>query len=371
MSDKIIPDSSDTCPIVPESYEPEAKLVNLALQGGGAHGAFTWGVLDKILEDGRIRPEGLSGTSAGSMNAVVFAYGNLMGGRNGARQALHNFWRDISIAGSMYSPIKRLPWEYFINQWNMDTSYTYNLFDFFTRLFSPYQFNPFNFNPLRDVLAKSVDFDTLCECQVTRLFISATAVRTGRVRVFTTKEVSLEVILASACLPFLFQAVKINGEHYWDGGYMGNPALYPLIYHTKSNDVLIVHINPMVREELPTSSADIMNRVNEITFNSSLLREMRAIAFVTKLIDEDWLKPEHKDNLKRLFMHSIRADDALSHLSVASKFNTEWQFLCYLRDLGRQAAADWLAQNFDHIGQQSSVDLRAEFLEVGQHHISQ
>ena len=360
------------CPESAETYKRNAKTINLAIQGGGAHGAYAWGVIDRLLEDGRIKIEGISGTSAGSMNAVVTAYGNMTGGRGGARAALYNFWKKISEAGAIYSPLNQTPWDYFQRHWkgnwNMDQSVFYQMFDMVTRVWSPYQFNPFNFNPLRKVLEALVDFDELEKCQTTKLFLSATNVRTGKVRVFNTEEITTDVVMASACLPMFFQAVKIGTDHFWDGGYMGNPALFPLIYHTRSRDLLVVHINPMEREELPTSSAGIMDRLNEITFNSSLLKEMRAIAFVTKLIEEDWLKEEHKGKLKHLMMHAIRADDVLSHLSVASKFNTDWHFLLYLRDLGRDEADKWLKQNFASIGKRSTIDVRAEFLDLGAHH---
>jgi NTE family protein len=206
------------------------------------------------------------------------------------------------------------------------------------------------------------------KCQTTKLFLSTTNVRTGKVRVFRTEEITSDVVMASACLPMLFQAVKIGNDHFWDGGYMGNPALFPLFYHTQSRDLLVVHINPIEREELPTTAADIMNRLNEITFNSSLLKEMRAIAFVTKLIEEDWLQEEHKGKLKQLIMHSIRAEGVLSDLSVASKFNTDWHFLLYLRDLGRDEAGKWLKHNFASIGKRSTIDVRSEFLDLGTHH---
>ena len=360
------------CPESAEAYKRNAKTINLALQGGGAHGAYAWGVIDRLLEDGRIKIEGISGTSAGSMNAVITAYGNMTGGRGGARAALYNFWKKISEAGAIYSTLNQTPWDYFQRHWNgnwnMDQSVSYQMFDMVTRMWSPYQFNPLNFNPLRKVLEASVDFDELEKCQSTKLFLSATNVRTGKVRVFKTEEITTDVVMASACLPMLFQAVKIGTDHYWDGGYMGNPALFPLIYHTRSRDLLVVHINPIEREELPTSSADIMDRLNEITFNSSLLKEMRAIAFVTRLIEEDWLKEEHKGKLKHLIMHAIRAEGVLSDLSVASKLNTDWHFLLYLRDLGRDEADKWLKQNFASIGKQSTIDVGAEFLDLGTRH---
>ncbi len=337
------------------------KKVNLALQGGGAHGAFAWGVLDRIIEDGRLEIDGLSATSAGAMNAAVYAYGNMTGGRDGARAALHDFWRNISQAGQLYSPIKSQPWD---QLWSNGTgrSLLFMAFEAWTKVLSPYQFNPFNFNPLREVLSRSVDFERLTACQCTNLFISATNVRTGRVRVFTNQEMSLDVVLASACLPFLFQAVEIQGAYYWDGGYMGNPALFPLFYHTESRDIVILHINPMYSDDLPTGAPEIQDRINEITFNSSLIKELRAISFVTKLLEEGWLKEEYRSRLRHMLVHSIRADDALAGLSVSSKFDSDWEFLTDLRDRGRETAAHWLAENFIHLGKRATVNLHEEFL---------
>jgi NTE family protein len=337
------------------------KRVNLALQGGGAHGAFGWGVLDKLAEDGRLDIEGLSATSAGSMNAVVYAYGRTSGGLDGAREALENFWRNISEAGRLYSPVHFAPWEQALGI-PLEYSPTYLWFQSVARAFSPYQFNPFGFNPLREVLAKSVKLDAVHACTCVELFICATNVRTGQPRIFRNREVTLDAVLASACLPFLFQAVEIRGEHYWDGGYMGNPALYPLFYHTHSRDIVIVHINPIVRNDLPTTALEIENRLNEVTFNSSLLRELRAIDFVSKLIEEGWLKDEYRDRLKHVLIHSIRADEAMANLGVASKLNTDWQFLCELRERGRAAAERWLEDTFEHLGHHATVDLKSEFL---------
>lgn len=337
------------------------KRINLALQGGGAHGAFAWGVIDKFLEDGRIEIEGVSGTSAGSMNAVVFAYGMLRG-PDGARQALHDFWKAISEAGARYSPVKQMPWEKMMHGWNLDQSWASEMFKMVTHSFSPYQLNPMNFNPLREVLEAQVDFEELDRSQKTKLFLSATNVRTGKVKVFNTNEITPDVVLASACLPYLFQAVEIAGEYYWDGGYMGNPVLYPLFYHTDSRDVVIVHINPIERPGPPTMSNDIFNRINEITFNSSLIKELRSVFFVQKLIDQGWIKDEFKSQLKYVLIHSIRADTALSDLSVSSKFANDWGFLTMLRDRGRAYASTWLDNHFHDLGERSTVDLKKEFL---------
>lgn len=345
----------------------QQKTINLALQGGGSHGAFAWGVLDKLLEDGRIDIEGLCATSAGTMNACAYAYGKYVGGPEKAREVLHDFWYGVHKAGQKYSPVKRMPWENMLlpsgeRNWNMNGSFSYFMFDMFTRIFSPYQFNPFDFNPLKDVLENTIDFQQLKKCDCTKLFISATHVGTGKVRVFNAHEMDIDVALASACLPYLFKAVEIEGEAFWDGGYMGNPALYPLFYDTDTRDVLIVHINPLERHETPKTAPEIMNRVNEISFNSSLIKEMRAIAFVKKLLEYDMLKDEYRDDFKDVLVHSIRADEAMRNLSVASKFDSSWDFLTHLRDLGRENAEEWLDQNFDKIGQEDTVDLHGEFL---------
>jgi NTE family protein len=345
--------------------EPEVpvKTVNIAIQGGGAHGAFSWGVLDKLLEDGRLAFEGVSGTSAGSMNAVVLAEGLRKGGLSAARTALEDFWKDVSSAGRLYNPVQRMPWEFLLYGWRMDNSAAFEWFNSMTRWFSPYQLNPFDFNPLRDVLEAHVDFRALRFCTSVKLFLSATNVRTGKVRVFDTAEATADVVMASACLPFLFKAVEIEGEHYWDGGYMGNPALFPFHYKTNAQDLVIVHINPIERPALPMMANEIFNRVNEVSFNASLLHELRSIAFVQKLLDEGWLKPEYRDRLKTVRVHPIRADAALGDLSVASKFASDWSFLKMLRDRGRAAAAQWLIDAYENVGVRPSVDLKAAFLQ--------
>lgn len=337
------------------------KTVNLALQGGGAHGAFAWGVLDRLLEDGRIGIEGICATSAGTMNACALAYGLHLGGPEKARECLHDFWRALHEAGLRYNPIRKMPWESMLG-WDMGTSISWFLFDGMTRVFSPYQLNPLDFNPLRDVLDETIDFDELQNCSCVKLFISATNVRTGRVRVFDAPHVSLDVALASACLPFLFKAVKIDGEHYWDGGYMGNPALFPLFYATKARDVMIVHINPIERPQLPTTAPEIMDRVNEISFNSPLIQEIRSIAFVKLLLEHDMLKPEHAETFKDMLVHSVRADAAMCGLSAASKFDSDWGFLTNLRDRGREVMSEWLEENYAAIGERDSVDLKKDFV---------
>ena len=341
---------------------PQTKTVNIALQGGGAHGALAWGILDALLEDGRVEAEGMTATSAGTMNALAFAQGMTENGRDGARQKLHDFWWEISKAGAVFSPVHGNPVERMLGLGNGENPLSYFMFDTVTRLFSPYQFNPLDINPLRDVLEKTLDFEKLRACDCMKLFISATNVRTGKVRVFTNQEITLDVALASACLPYLFKAVEIEGEFFWDGGYSGNPTLYPLFYQTESRDIILIHLNPLYRAEVPMTAPDIMNRVNEVSFNSSLLKELRSIAFVKKLIEHDMIRDEYKHMYKDLLLHPVRADDMMKEFSVASKFDTDWNFLTDLRDIGREGMKAWLDGHFVNLGKKSSVDLNEEFL---------
>ncbi len=343
------------------SAKPRTRRINLALQGGGAHGAFTWGVLDALLEDGRIEFEGLSGTSAGAMNAAVLADGLLRGGVEGARAALDSFWSDVAASGLLFNPTRSaLPLPPALESFSKGLGFA--AFETWTRLLSPYQFNPFDFNPLREVLRRRIDFDALRAPGCLKLFVGATGVRSGRVKVFGNAEMSVDALLASTCLPQLFQAVEIDGEPYWDGGYMGNPVLFPLFYETASPDILIVHVNPIVREQTPRSPMEIANRVNEISFNASLMREMRAVAFVAKLKDEGWLKPEFEERLKRIHLHAIRADALMARLDISTKLSPDRRFLMGLRDAGREVARQWLETNFDALGVRDSVDVRGEYL---------
>ena len=339
------------------------KTINIALQGGGAHGAYSWGVLDRLLEDGRLHFSALTATSAGAMNAAAFASGYVLGGADGARETLEEFWRRVAEAGAWFKPSRHFPFNHLANWLDGDNWLTYSVLETFSRNVSPYDFNPFNFHPLRDVLEDVVDFEAIKNCTQTKLFISATAVESGQVRVFRTPEITTDVILASACLPYLFQAVEIDGAHYWDGGYIGNPALWPLFYEVDCRDLLVIQINPMHREQTPHRASEILNRINEISFNSSLLKEMRAIAFVQRLLREGWIKDEYRDRLKDILFHAIRADRYLKDLSIASKFNADWRFFIELRDRGREAASHWLAAHYDDVGRRDSVDLTKEFLE--------
>jgi NTE family protein len=337
----------------------DCKTLNLALQGGGAHGAFTWGVLDRLLEDERVEIEGVSATSAGAVNAAVLAHGYLDGGRAGSRAALTDFWRRISESARS-GPLQPSWFDRSLRNFGLDYSPVFTMLDMMSRLFGPYDLNPLNINPLKDVLEDMVDFPRLrAEPLSIKLFLSATNVRTGKVKVFRKDELCAEAVMASACLPFMFQAVELNGEHYWDGGYMGNPAIYPLIYHCDSRDVVIVHINPLERPDVPRSAKEIMNRVNEISFNSSLMREMRAIIFVGDLIESGVID---SNRMKRMLIHSISADKVMLRLSVNSRLNADWEFLQHLKEIGRSYADEWLAENYQHLGVKSSVDIREQYL---------
>lgn len=337
------------------------KPINLALQGGGAHGAFGWGVLDALLEDGRLRFDGISGTSAGSMNAVVMIDGLLEGGPERAREKLHDFWFGVSRAGSPFSTLGQQTVDWLSGQ----PGSSWPLQDWM-RMWSGWwsaTAQGSTFNPLRALLEDQVDFERVRACPETKLFIAATDVNSGNVRVFQTADLTVDAVLASACLPYLYPAIEIGERYYWDGGYMGNPVLFPFFYQTATRDILVVHINPISRPDVPTQPQEVMERLNEITFNASLLREMRAIAFVQKLLDEEWLKPEYRDKLKYILLHSIRADEALADLSSSTKLVTDWNFLLMLRERGRTAAQGWLAQHYDAVGKRGTVDIRKEFLQ--------
>lgn len=334
------------------------KFINLALQGGGSHGAFAWGVLDRLLEDERIGIEGVVGTSAGAMNAAVLAYGLAIGGNAGAREKLREFWTRVGEV-ARYSPLQPTWLDRSASPGNMDHSPMWLWFDAMTRFVSPYQLNPANRHPLRDVLTEVVDFDRLRRESKVRLFTCASNVKSGRIRVFECREMCIEAVLASACLPYMFQAVEVDGEHYWDGGYMGNPPIFPLIYNCESRDVLLVMINPIAIDEVPTTAQAIFDRINTLSFNSSLMREMRAINFVTKLVDSGF---DDGGRLKRMFIHCVDAEEEMRNLGVSSKLNAQWDFLMWLHELGRGRAAAFLEAQYDKLGRESSTDVAARFL---------
>jgi NTE family protein len=352
----------DAQPEERKRYVPEGgrKKINLALQGGGAHGAFTWGVIDQLLDDGRLAIEGISGTSAGAMNAVILAYGLGHGGPEEARKRLAEFWRAASLGGNL-PPLQRAAVERLFSFLPTGGSPVSQWMQVFSRYFSPYQFNPLNINPLRDLIESFVDFKALRETEGLNLFISATNVRSGRVRVFRRENITADVVMASACLPLLFQAVEIDGVPYWDGGYMGNPVLFPFYQRTESEDVLIVQINPLERRGTPKSSQEIMGRVNEITFNSSLIAELRAINFVGRLIDQGRLPHgTGEGEYRRIKVHRIVLEGSAKKLNAASRLNTDYEFFDMLRTNGKRAARRFLDAHFDDIGVRSSVDLAAE-----------
>jgi NTE family protein len=349
--------------VQPKSAELQAstpiagqKAINLALQGGGSHGAFTWGVLDRLLDDERLTFDGVTATSAGGVNAVLLADGLANGGREGAKQLMHTFWKKMSdtTSTSIIAPS-------FLDKMNpnfgLEHSPGYVMVDIISRFMSPYQLNPLDVNPMRDLLNEVVNFERVRQQRVVKLFLSATNVRTGKVAVFPSAEITAEHVLASACLPFMMRSPVIDGEAYWDGGFMGNPAIFPVIYGCECKDVLLVHLTPTERAELPTNSRAILNRMQEISFNSSLMREMRAIGYVTQLIDEGKLTSG-----KRMFMHLIEAEDIIKELSGSSKMNADWRFLMHLFELGRERADQWLTANFDRIGVETTFDFKSRYL---------
>lgn len=335
----------------------EPKVIELALQGGGSHGAFTWGVLDRLLEDDRIRIGGISGTSAGAMNGAVVADGLDRGGRDAARAALERFWRGVSRS-ARYSPYQRTPLDRLLGRWSLDASPGYHLFDLLSRSLSPYVLNPLNLNPLRDMIAELVDFEHVRHAEGIKLFVSATNVRTGKPRIFRRDELTADMVMASACLPFAFQAVEIDGEAYWDGGYIGNPMLAPLVADPQSRDLVIVQINPIRRDDIPRRGPDIINRINEISFNAALIKELRAVAYLKQLIAERGLKAEwFMDTL----FHRISAESELNPLGASSKLNGEWDFLQHLHDVGYRTTSAWLDENFDALGKHSTLDVEGTY----------
>jgi NTE family protein len=326
------------------------KKISLALQGGGAHGAFTWGVLDRLLQDDRLVIEAISGASAGAVNAVMLADGLARGGREEARKRLAEFWRAASLGGGLPGPLQVVLdglLAFLPNHGSPMQAFA----DGFSRHFSPYDFNPLDINPLKDLIERYVDFDAVRASADLQLFVSATNVHTGAARVFSREEITVDVVMASAALPFVFRAVEIDGVPYWDGGYSGNPAILPLVHSSASTDVLVVQINPIERPTTPTSARDILHRVNEITFNSSLAAELNAIALIGRLIEEGRLKPSagyRCVNLHRIALMGRR-------LSTASRLKTDYDFFAMLHRAGRSAARQFLDTHFDDIGTRSTM----------------
>lgn len=337
----------------PGSKTRASKSIDLALQGGGAHGAFTWGVLDRLLEEPWIRFDGISGTSAGAMNSIVLAAGHAQGGAEGARAALEGFWRKVADA-ALLSPFRRSPLDVLTGRWTLDHSPVFLAMDLGARLWSPYDLNPLGANPLEGLLEELVDFERIAASPL-RLFVTATNVRTGRGRVFRNPEIDARVLLASACLPTLFQAVEIDGDPYWDGGYAGNPTITPLVRECAASDIVLVQINPVERAGVPRSAREIHNRLNEVSFNSPLLKELRMIAVLKRVAD-----PGRGEGAMwaRMNLHRITTD-AMLDLGYSSKLIAEWPFLCKLRDEGRRAAGAFLDAHAQDLGERSSLDLDA------------
>jgi NTE family protein len=326
-------------------------LIDLALQGGGSHGAFTWGVLDRLLEEPWLEIAAISGTSAGAMNAAVLADGWTAGGAAGAREALDQYWRRVSRAAA-FSPLQRSPLDRLMGRWTLDTSPAYIFTDLMSRLLSPYDLNPSGYNPLRKVLAESIDFERLARSPI-KLFITATRVQTGRGRIFRNAEITADVLLASACLPTMFRAIEIDGEPYWDGGFAGNPTITPLIRESDAHDTILVQINPTNRPEAPRTAAEILNRLNEISFNSPLMKELRMIALLRQAAD-----PGGGEGARWAKMRTHRiASDMLAKFGASSKLNAEWEFVLMLREEGRLAANRFLDHCGADLGKRSTADL--------------
>jgi NTE family protein len=328
-------------------------LVDLALQGGGAHGAFTWGVLDRLMEEPGLQIEGISGTSAGAMNAAVLISGQAAGGADGAKAALEQFWKRVSDA-ALLSPFRRTPLDVMLGRWTLDTSPIFVTLDLMARIFSPYDLNPHGANRLRDILADCIDFWRVAKSQV-KLFVTATNVHTGRGHIFHNAELTPEVLLASACLPTLFQAIEIDGEAYWDGGYAGNPTITPLIQECSSSDTILVQVNPIERPGTPRSARDIINRVNEVSFNATLLKELRMMAVLRQVAD-----PGNSEGARWAKMRIHRISSAtMTELGYSSKLNAEWDFFVMLRNEGRRSAEAFLAAHGGDLGARSTLDLDA------------
>ncbi len=317
--------------------------INLALQGGGSHGAFTWGVLDRLLEQG-FRFEGISGASAGAMNAAALASGWQKNGADGARETLEHLWRTVSDQ-SQLSPMRSTPMEHLFHGWNRDYSPGFLFLSGLTQMASPYQFNPTGFNPLIGIVEQVVDFEALRHRSAPRLFIALTNVHSGRLELRRNDAISAQVLAASACLPLLFQAVHLDGAAYWDGGYTGNPALYPLIFECKAPDLLLIQLTPAERDEVPRKVAEIMDRVSEINFHSTVMRELQLLSLLSR----------NHGLGRELHLHRIDTRDATKHLGRASRINTDWEFLCHLRDVGRDHAEQWLSRHRRDIGRRSTA----------------
>jgi NTE family protein len=335
------------------------KLVNLALQGGGSHGAFTWGALDALLEDGRLEFDGISGTSAGAMNAIALAHGfatakNKTDARDNARESLAFFWKEI-INLAAVSSLQRSVLDVFLGGWRFN-----EIAKQAASQFSPYQTNPLDINPLKDLLERLFDFERIAKLGAPKVFVSATRVSSGKAEIFSGKRLTATSVMASACLPMLFQAVEIDGEHYWDGGFSGNPAIHPLIYRCQSADVVLVQINPLERNNLPNRAAEIMDRINELTFNASLLSQMRAIDFVNRMLLDGRL---HPGRYREVLLHRIDGGETLEAYPASSKTTADAEMIQSLFELGRTCGKRWLTKQFDHVGVKTTINIARDYLD--------
>lgn len=337
---------------------PKRKKISLALQGGGSHGAYTWGVVDALLEDERIQIEGVSGTSAGGMNATAIIQGLIKGGNAGARKTMRDYWELIGHIGET-SPLQFYPYDKLTKNFTLANNPMLHILQYINTLFSPYQLNPQNIHPMQEIVDNFFDYDALQRSTEHKLFLCATHVETGKLKIFTGKELNPQSLLASACLPTLFQAIEVDGNYYWDGGYIGNPAIYPLIYYCDTPDIVTIQIRRVYSPKLPNTLNDIHNRLAEITFNACLTREMRTISYITKLIDEGTISP---GKLKRLFIHMIRDDAFIGSLDHSTALSADPDFLEYLFEAGRRFGRTWLATNFDSIGVRSTAHLEEDYV---------
>lgn len=346
----------------PKVKQPDSssgkKKIAIALQGGGSHGAFSWGVLDRLLEDGRFEIEGITGTSAGGMNAVAVAQGMMDGGPQQARAELKKFWQKISEAGKKSFLNNRGPIDKMLGNYTMYNSSGFIIFDYLMRIFSPYQLNPMQIDPLKDVILECFDFEKLRKFTGMQISLCATHVFSGKLKIFRLNQLKLESLLATACLPTIHQAVLVDGEYYWDGGFIGNPVLFPLIYDCKTPDIIYIQLNPTHRNKLPTTAREIADRLNEITNNATVSREMRAVSFITQLIDDGFLD---SSKIQKQFIHQIIDEGTFDDLGWSSKLNTEWDFLTHLFEKGRACADKWIKANYDKVGVQSTANLGEEF----------
>jgi NTE family protein len=347
----LIVQNTDTENGSPKISRRDPILVDLALQGGGSHGAFAWGVLDRLLEESWLKIEAVSGTSAGAMNAALLADGFAAGGAQGARKALDDYWRTVSDA-ARFSPFQRGLVDRMLGRWSLDHSPMFVFMDIMSRLYSPYDLNPSGTNALTPVLEKTIDFERLRNSPV-KVFITTTNVRTGRPRIFRNADITPEVLLASACLPTLFQAVEIEGEFYWDGGYSGNPTMAPLVNEVESDDTILIPINPVERPGTPKTAHDILNRLNEVSFNAVLIKELKMMALLRRIAD-----PGDGEGAQwaRMRVHMVR-NPIMAELGASSKLNAEWEFVSMLREEGRKAGDRFLIEHGDDIGKTSTLDI--------------